>query len=453
MRPDTRAASFPPLLAVIAAIGCAAAPQVKVPRAPLGAEIPAYRAGEEPPVPFVEPRGEIRLRDALATALLHNPGLAAFSWEVRAREAAALQASTWPNPELGLEIENVAGSGPLAGLDGAETTLWLSQLIEIGGKRAARLRVAELENVEAAWEYEVARIDLLTTVARAFVEVAAAQEHLALADDLVGVTDEILEAVSRQVQAGATSPVEQSRARVELEASRIDRERAGRGLTIARHRLAATWGSAAPQFSSAIGDLETMIDLPSLDRLWSRIAQSPDLALWVAALDRSRAEVDLARAGRVPDLALDGGVRHFNETGDAALVFGLGLPLPLWDRGRGTVGAARHRAARVEHERRAAEVRIRTEIAAGYETLRSTETEALTLRERVLPEAETAFRTAQDGYLRGLMRLTDVLDAERTLFELRRRYFDALAAYHAAVADIERLIGEPLAAMTENRRP
>jgi cobalt-zinc-cadmium efflux system outer membrane protein len=94
------------------------------------------------------------LRQALALALLQNPELRAFAWDVRAAEARTLQAGLRPNPELGLEVENIAGTGVLQGGQSAETTLRLNQVIELGGKRARRLQVAAVERDLAAWDYE-----------------------------------------------------------------------------------------------------------------------------------------------------------------------------------------------------------------------------------------------------------------------------------------------------------
>src|SRR5262245_47381643 len=57
------------------------------------------------------PTDVLRLPQALALALLHNPELRAFAWDIRAAEARTLQAGLRPNPELGLEVENVTGTG------------------------------------------------------------------------------------------------------------------------------------------------------------------------------------------------------------------------------------------------------------------------------------------------------------------------------------------------------
>ncbi|MHC4682264.1 MAG: TolC family protein, partial [Planctomycetota bacterium] len=115
---------------------------------------------------------------ALSLALMHNPVLKAFSWEVRASEARALQASLWPNPELDVEVEEVGGAGDRSGFDGAETTVQLSQFIELGDKRGKRTKVASLENDISQWDYEARRLDVFTSVVKAFTETLAAQERL-----------------------------------------------------------------------------------------------------------------------------------------------------------------------------------------------------------------------------------------------------------------------------------
>ena len=87
----------------------------------------------------------------------------AFSWEVRAGEARALQASLVPNPEIELEIEELKTSGDGGtGLGYAEYVISVAQAIELGGKRAKRMRLAEAERDLAAWDYEAKRVDVLT---------------------------------------------------------------------------------------------------------------------------------------------------------------------------------------------------------------------------------------------------------------------------------------------------
>ncbi len=429
---------------------------------PLGSDLATYRApgedlAEESPRPEVpDPTGVLSLREALSAALLGNPDLAASSWEVRAQEARALQAGLLPNPEVGLEVEEFAGSGESTGFRAAEFTLGLGQLIELGGKRAKRVRVASLESDLAAWDYEIQRLDVFTQTAKAFVVVLAAQELLTLSEEMVGLSERVLETVAERVKAQSESPLEESKARVVLSTATIQRENAKRALEVARRQLAATWGSPSAVFERVTGDLGVMRPIPMAAQLDRLLEQSPDMARWLVEVEQRLAALDLERAGAVPDLTVGPGVKRINQFKDStqyALVLGLSMPLPVFDRNQGGILEARRNLRKALEERRATEVGVRTALAAAYEALSSSYAEALALRNDVLPEAHRVFDGVREGYRQGKFEFLDVLDAQRTLFEARGQYIEALAAYHVAVPDVERLTGRSLDAPMDGPDP
>ena len=426
---------------------------------PLGKDIPSYRPPPQPPdtVPparaVTNPTGVLPLAPAQALALLQHPRLAAFGWEVRAGEARTLQASLPPNPEVEIEVEDFAGAGELQGFRGTEITIHLSQLIELAGKRQKRTRVAALERDLVGWDYEAARIEVLTQVTQAFVEVLSAQERLRLNLELVRLAEQFLRTAAERVRAGKASPVEETRAQVALSTSRIALERTQRELDAARERLVVTWGGRTPAFDSAEGTLEPIAAIPSAARLAERITQNPDIARWATEITQRQAALELAGAQRIPDPTIGGGFRHARETGDNSLVMTFSIPLPVFDRNQGGVLEARYRLAKVEEERRAAEVQVRTALAEAYGALASAFEEATRLHNEVLPGAQQAFEAISEGYRQGKFGFLEVLDAQRTLFESRGRYLEVLAAYHKAVAEVEGLIGEPLGAVSDLHTP
>jgi outer membrane protein, heavy metal efflux system len=150
---------------------------------------------------------------------------------------------------------------------------------------------------------------------------------------------------------------------------------------------------------------------------------------------------------------VSGGVRYFNDTKESAFVLGFSLPLPLFDRNQGGILEASARLTKAELERRAAEVRVSTALADAHQSLVNAADEVSTLHDEVLPAAEQAFQATQEGYRLGKFGLLDVLDIQRTLFETRGRYLEALATYHKAVAELERLSGEEVHAVSENAPP
>lgn len=425
-------------------------------RRALGGELPSYEAPRDPSAAVegsvAQPVGAVSLRDALGAALLGSPDLAKFSFERRAAEARALQARALPNPEVETEVEDFAGRGSRSGFRGSQTTLRLWQLVELGGKRGQRMLAASLESDLSAWDYEVARLAVLTDVTKAFLLVLSLQERAHLADESLGVAETAVRSVDASVRTGAVSPVEAARARVAKERAATERSRVGRELDAARAQLAASLGGHGARFERVDGDLEEIDSPPALEALLDELADNPDIARWGTEIARRRALLDLERARMTPDVTLSLGGRFYADDDSAGAVGSVSVPLPLFDRNRGNVLAAHQELNAASAEKRRSEVRARAELEAAYQALRSAYDTVRAIDERVLPQAQEAFDGAQRAYASGLFRYVEVLDAQRTLFEVKAEHIDALVAYHTARADAERLIGAPLPPTTPPAR-
>lgn len=389
----------------------------------------------------------LTLEDALGMALQHNPTLAGFAEEIRARDAAALQAGLPPNPDLGVELDNFAGQDELQNFDGAETTIALSQVVELGGKRMKRSHVAVVERDLAGWDYQSQKLDVLAATAKAFIQVLVAQEQVALNDELVTLAEKTAAAVGERVDAGKVSPLEKTRTQVELAAAQSEANKTSRELEAARRRLAAFWGADRAGFVKVVGDLTTITPLPSEETIQTLLGSNPDLNRWHSELERRETALALARSEAVSDLTVSAGVRNFQESDTNALVVGIDLPLPLFNRNQGGIGEARANIEKTRHEQRAAKVAALTELSATWQNLAAAYVESLTLHDTILPGALEAFEATDFGYREGKLDLLQMLDAQRTLFTVKRQYLLALETYHLTSADMERLIGAPLTSL------
>ncbi len=386
-----------------------------------------------------KPEALLTLQEAMKRALEKSPELAVRAWERQGRDARSVQAGLAPNPTLLAESENFAGSGTFSGFGASETTLSLAQRFETAGKRRKRRRAAEFGADAAAWEVEEARLRVIEQVTRAFAGVVAAQQALWVTTEQVEIAESSQQATRELVDAGAAPPVEATRDRVAVATARIDRVRAIRELETARVELSGTWGSAAADFEEVVGEVGPVVSPPALEDLRALLAHNPALAAWHQEVARRSGLVELEDARRIPDVTAAAGVRWLARPDDVALVAGFSVPLPLFDRNQGTRAAARADLRRAQSERRAEEAALRIELERAYQELAARYEEIVELREEVLPAARDAFDGVRDGYLRGLFRNTDVLDAQRTLVELRLREVDAVRAYHVAHAALERL--------------
>ena len=408
---------------------------------------PAFAQDSDQPAPaaeVTEPEGPITLREALALALTNNPALAAFSWEVRAREAGTIQAGLLPNPEIEALLEEFGGSGSVEGFKGAETTILLGQLIPLGGKISKRKRLAALGASLAEWDYEAARLDVLTGTAKAFADVLAAQRELEITEELAGLAERVYSTVAEQAAAGQISPIHEKRAGVALSQAKIRAARARRGLEAARKSAAAKWGSTNPRFTMAEGSLDILSPLPPYDHLAEYVSQNPDIARWAAEMEEREAALSLEKADAIPDPFVSGGYRRIAENDDNAFVVGLSIPIPILNRNQGGILEARRRVSKAEEEKRDALVTVSAFLSAAYKDLSAAYEEAETLRNEVLPDAGSAYESIFEGYREGKFTLLDVLDAQRTVFDTEIQYIQALRAYHHSLADVGRLTGTPI---------
>jgi cobalt-zinc-cadmium efflux system outer membrane protein len=402
-----------------------------------------------------EEKKDLTLRDAALLTLQRNPELAAFAKETRALGGATLQAGLLPNPELSVNVENIGNVQPLTGdINSAKavnqevvqqiTTIRIYQLIELGGKRAARVNAASLGEVLAGQDYEVRRVELIARVANVFTEVLAGQERLQLAEESQQLAQRVVSAVAKRVQAGKVPPIEETRAGVAFSTTRIELEQARRDLSAARKRLTLLWGNASPQFSKALGNLESSVTLPDFEALTERVLASPMALRAMKNIEQRKALLDVEQTRRIPNLTVQAGVVSHAQLGGNTAVAAMILPLPLFDRNQGNILQAHQRVDKAVDEQAATELRLRTELTQAYEALLAAQRETGILRDEIIPAARSAFEVTNKGYELGRFGFLEVLDAQRTLFQNQILYLRALANYQRLVNEIERLIAAPI---------
>jgi cobalt-zinc-cadmium efflux system outer membrane protein len=275
-----------------------------------------------------------------------------------------------------------------------------------------------------------------------------AQQRERLADELLGVAERFASTVQARVDAGKVSPVEATRARIEVAQSRVRLARAVRELEAVRARLAATWGSSAPNFDRVVGVLPDPTPPPPDDQLRSLLAETPEVSRLEEQIERQQRVFEFEKSLRVPDLAVSVGPRRFEETGQSAWVAGISLPIPIFDRNQGARRAAEFEVERARRDAEAARIGLEAELAAVVQRLDAVAEEAAAFRREVVPAASEAFAATETGYQEGKFGFLDVLDAQRALFEARSALLDSLHDYAVTRIVLERLIGRPLDAST-----
>lgn len=412
-------------------------------------EVPLPPNMLEQRVELIEPEGELSLSEALTLALLHNPTLQEYAWGIRIADVNSIQAGLLPNPELAIEAENFLGSGQQKDFEQTETTVAISQLFELGGKRGKREALASTEKDLVLWDYESKRMDVIYQVAVRYIKILSTQARVKLAAKTMIVAEQIHKTVVTRVEAGLVSPLEQSKSRVELANTRLRNAKVLRQQISNKQNMSALWGSVAPIFDLMSGNIFSVQAIPEFPVLLAKLQNNPDLARWTAEIERYRNAINLAKSKKIPDITFMAGGRHFAENGDIAVVAGLSIPLFLFDTKQTGVDEAELILAQALQKQQKVKVAIQSSLVNHYQQLQLSFVEINAYRDEVLPSAQAAFKASKLAFRLGEIGSLGLLDAQRTLFKSERQFLDASANFKLNVTKIERLIGGALHASAE----
>ena len=396
---------------------------------------PGPAVGERAPQSAAAAAAEpLSLAKAIELAREGNPEVAAAKRQWEATEGQVLQGRSRPNPELAYSLEDTRSK--------TRTQSWQLNLpVELGGKRAARTKAAEKTREQAQAQLAELQATVRANVAAAYFDVLTAQERLVLARDSAALAKSSTDTVSKRVAAGKVSPVEESKARVAEAGVRVELAQAASEQRNALSRLFALLGRIDAPYTVLEGKAENLPSVPSLADLQPLISSAPGVVLARIEVDRRKALTALEQSKRVPDVTVSVGMQRSNETQRNVLLFGVSVPLPIFDRNQGNLLEALKLEDKARDELQAASVRLHSEVAQGQERLSTITAEVQSLQQEVLPGAKSAYDAATIGFENGKFNFLEVLDAQRTYFTAKSQYLKALGEAHRAAADIDRLLG------------
>lgn len=400
----------------------------------------------------------LTLQQAITAALKGNPELQTFAFQFRAGDARTRQAGLRPAPALSVNLENFAGSGENRGLNAIEATFALSQVIELGGKRAARIGTAEADRSALDVEQQAAQLDVLAEVTRRFIAVAQRQQQLSLAQRATELADKTVAGSELRVNAAKSPHAELDRALIARDRLRMEERAAVVELDTARKQLAATWGESQPVIDGQlIGEVQAdLFSLPptgDFAELVKRLSANPDLLRFASAARLRDAELRLAASQRRPDITLGAGLRRLEATKDRAFVASLSVPLFSGQRAEGLIAEAQANRELVDAERRVAEIKVQATLYELHRQMMRAVQDAQTLKDDIQPRSAEALRETEYAYERGRYSYLELVDAQREYLAVQAALIQAAASAHTLRAEIERLTNAPLTLLPTTKNP
>jgi cobalt-zinc-cadmium efflux system outer membrane protein len=381
----------------------------------------------------------ISLQDALNRALQSSPRLEAARAAVRAGEGEKQQAGAWQNPNLNLEAENFAGSDAYSGFKSAETTVGVSQTIDWSDKAGYRVAVAEEGSNLHRIDYAIAKADLISDVHTAYANAVAAQERLRMAREQKELAEKLYEEVAERISAAREPDIQKSKAQITLSTARFAQEKAQRELEHAKHVLASTWGGHEGAFNLQPDYFYTLSPPMTEKAAEQALDNSPYMKRALTEQNRMQAIHELEQAQALPDPTVGVGVRDFRATESQALIASVSIPLPVMNMNSGGIAKARENVSKAASDARTRRISLVNDLHEALESMTNAHGNASNLKTSILPAAEKAFSQARKGYNAGKFAYLEVLDAQRTLFDVKAQYIDTLNEYHKSKATLTRL--------------
>lgn len=374
-------------------------------------------------------------RSLLQQALASAPTLVEQQADVNAARADALQARAWLNPRLDTVSENI-GAPAAGGVSQRQDTVSITQPIEIGGKRAARIEAGDRNLAAADARGRQVRSAFAADLALAYATVEATQARLAVArEDLERAGDD-LRAASAQVRAGKEAELRQAQAQASVAASRANEQAAIAEVTQALERLSALSGSV-----EAYSGVATSL-LSQAEAVAAEPAQDDTPAVRSARAERESlaAQLQIEQKRWIPDVGVSLGQRRYAWTDGRGYVVGVSVTIPLFDTNRNAIDAAAQRVA-------AADARLASARLQGTALRRSAVAQLQAAEQRLGAAGEgertakEAYRLSRIGYDAGKTSLVEVLAIRRALSDARTLNIDARLARVRALAALAQADG------------
>lgn len=380
---------------------------------------------------------QITLAELEQMALKNNPTFAQAEAAIRAAEGRRVQAGLLPNPLVGYAGEELAFR---AFSNKSEHFFFIEQEIPLGGKLSKSKRLVEKEQVQVKISAEAQRLRVLSAVRMLYYQALGAQQSLAIRSQLAKLTNEAVGITEELMNLGQADQPDQLDIEIESKKAELNLVKAENEKAQVWQILASVVGNPALPLMQVAGDLEK--GLPNIEREATTnflLQESPEIKMAKAKVERARAAIDRAKAERVPDMSLRGGIGYSTEklelgiapfpkrTGPEARIE-VGFRLPVFNRNQGNIAAAEAELTSAESEVQRVELSLRNRLAAAFTNYQNASRMVEIYRSAILPRAKKSFELYLIKFNQMAAAYPQALIAKRSYLQSQVEYIDALVA-------------------------
>tara|TARA_Y100000588_G_scaffold386072_1_gene480798 strand:- start:3184 stop:4407 length:1224 start_codon:yes stop_codon:yes gene_type:complete len=387
-----------------------------------------------------ERMASISMQDALTKTLLQHPELPGYRELLKSADGYIQQAGVGERPELSFLVEDAFGSGDFNGIDNAQSTLSLSWLLE-GELLDKRTLAARSQKNTFIAQQEIKRLDIAAETARYYLAALFFQKKKQLELDAITQLERVQSEVAKRVKAGAAPHADLYRAQANLAEKKLVLNDVGYEIDSAIQNLAAQWGEFQPDFAAVKGSLDVPEQPVNLFAIRERLAQNPNIQLFLSEERLAQSKIDVARAEAKALWRFNAGVRRHEATNDYGVVAGFSVPLGSRDRNKGKVMALSAEQAASRANAEAMRVRMEAQLSNYVRSFERYQDSEAALKQDIIPRIERALKEAEKAYKLGKYSFEEWNSAQRELLVAQATLLDLQFKAHLNRVEIERLAG------------
>jgi cobalt-zinc-cadmium efflux system outer membrane protein len=391
------------------------------------------------------------LTELIAQALANNPEIQAAKRKVESTRARAGQATYLEDPELNWEAWGVPLNQPVNYRKANPLIFGVRQKLPFFGKLGLKGEIAGQEVKMVEEELRAKEQEIIAKVKSSYADYFMASKNVEIYKELLELVRYTSATAEGLYQVGKAPQQDVIKALLERTELLNKLALAEKELTISQARL-NTFLSRPPSFplgqpgEPALAPVE--IQSSNLEKL--AIEQRPELRALESSINKSERAVELAERNRkYPDFMVGLQYWYAPEQSPKNMytpMVSLSIPFSPWTKGRHDYeveeALAERQAARANLAamKNMALFEVREMSAKVEAAMRSIGI----YRDGLLPQAEQSFQAAAAAYQTGGVNFMTLLDAQRTIRDVRMGYYKALVDYEQSRADLERAVGKEL---------
>ncbi|OLC42565.1 MAG: hypothetical protein AUH43_22340 [Acidobacteria bacterium 13_1_40CM_65_14] len=382
------------------------------------------------------PAGPLTYEQALALATSRNLNVEAARRARAIREAAIRTARQIPNPDVSFETTQ----------DVPHQAFSVDLPVELGGKRSRRIDLAKEELTLAEVDIQTEMRAVRRELRQAFYGLIAADERVRLAESLLDIARRVHDAAQARFETGAAPRLEVLQADLTVTRAETDIELA-RGIRVSSQATLDAVLNLPPQQALAVtGSLYEHAPVIAYEQaLATATASNVDLVL----LDRQMAvearRLDLLRAERTPTPIFSAGAL-FNNPGEFTVAsrYAVTVGVPIFSRNQGEIAGSIATTAQLRTKREATLRTVENQVYGVLARVEAARRQVEAYDQRLVPTATDLQTLAEESYRGGRTSVLGLLDAQRSLRDLRREALQAALDLQLALADLEEVLGTPI---------